>query len=97
MGKKVRIRILDEEFDAPAEDSILRALQLFGIARRLPAYGFGRFCWNASCKQCIVEYERDGIRTRDFACQTSVGDGMRVRSVPHVLLWKNLLKIKNHA
>ena len=97
MANKVRIRILDDEFEAPAEDTILRALQMYGLARRLPPYGFARFCWNANCKQCILEYECDGVRTRDFACQTEVRDGMRIRTLPHVLLWKKLLKVKDRA
>ena len=97
MTDKVRIRILDDEFEAPAEDTILRALQLYGLARRLPQYGFARFCWNASCKQCILEFECEGARRRDFACQTEVSDGLHVRTLPQVLLWKRLLPVKDRA
>ena len=68
----VHIRILDEWFEAQGQDSILRALQMFGVARNLPQYGFTRFCWNARCKQCILDFACDGQVRRDFACQTPV-------------------------
>lgn len=95
MAGKFRIRILDEIFEAHAEDSLLRALQMFGLARNLPAYGFTRFCWNAKCKQCILEYVCNGQRTRDFACQTQVQPDMQVCTLPDVLMWKS--KVKSEA
>lgn len=92
MAGKIRIRILADEFAAAAEDSILRALQLFGIERRLPDYGFTRFCWNAKCKQCLVDFTCDGERRRDFACQTEVRPGLQVHSLPEVLMWSSKVK-----
>jgi hypothetical protein len=93
--RKVRIRVLDDGFEAIAEDSILRALQMYGLARDLPSYGFARFCWNANCRQCILEFECDGARRRDFACQTDVREGMRIRTLPAVLMWKRKLKVQS--
>jgi hypothetical protein len=87
----VRIRILGEWFEAQGQDSILRALQMFGVARNLPQYGFTRFCWNARCKQCILDFACDGQARRDFACQTEVRDGLQVNSLPEVLMWRSKL------
>lgn len=88
MARKIRIHIRTEPFEATADDSILRALQEYGIAHELPAYGFTRFCWNASCEQCILTFDRgDGVET-NFACQTPICDGLQVFSLPEVLHWK---------
>lgn len=92
MPRKVRIRILADEFEATGEDSVLRALQLFGIERRLPDYGFTRFCWNAKCQQCILEFTCDGTRQRDFACQTEVRPDLQVHTLPEVLKWSSKVK-----
>jgi hypothetical protein len=89
---KVRIRILDDWFETQGQDSILRALQMYGLHRNLPAYGFTRFCWNAKCKQCILEFACDGTTQRDFACQTEVRDDLEVRSLPEVLMWRQKLE-----
>jgi predicted molibdopterin-dependent oxidoreductase YjgC len=89
---KVRIRILDDTFEAQAQDSILRALQMYGLERNLPAYGFTRFCWNARCKQCILDFDCDGRSQRDFACQTEVQEGLQVKSLPEVLMWTVKMK-----
>jgi hypothetical protein len=95
VGVKIPIRILDQAFEVQAEDSLLRALQMFGVARNMPDYGFTRFCWNAKCKQCILEYVCDGQPATDFACQTQCRPDMQVRTLPHVLMWK--LKVKSEA
>ena len=86
MGQ-VRIRILDDNFDAQSEDSLLRTLQLYCAARQLPPYGFARFCWNGSCKQCWLDLECNGATDRAMACQTDVCEGQELKSVPSVLMW----------
>ena len=90
MVRKVRIEIRGEPFEARADDSILRALQEYGIACQLPDYGFTRFCWNASCGQCVLMFDRgDGVES-GFACQTQVCAGLRIISLPAVLCWKRV-------
>jgi hypothetical protein len=91
MPRNVCIRILEDTFEVAPEDSVLRALQLYGLDRQLPAYGFARFCWNASCKQCVFKYVCDGKTTSDLACQTDVRPGLHVKSVPSVLMWTRRL------
>jgi predicted molibdopterin-dependent oxidoreductase YjgC len=94
MAGKIRIRILDDTIEIEPGDSILRALQEYGIARGLPRYGFARFCWNHSCKHCYLEFSVDGVRDADFACQTEAVDGTCVHTLPRVLMWKNRLPLK---
>ena len=93
MDRKVRVRILDDTIEIPAGDSILRALQIYATLRKLPAYGFTRFCWNAKCQQCILVYSCNGVRERDYACQTEACDGTRVHTLPEVLKWKNKVPV----
>ncbi len=88
MSRKLRIRILEDPFELPDGGSLLHALQLYGVARDLPDYGFTRFCWNAKCKQCVLELTCDGRTRRDFACQTDTCDGLEVHTLPEVLMWK---------
>jgi len=90
----IRVHILDDVIEVQPGDSILRTLQQYGVARGLPAYGFTRFCWNAKCKQCILDFSYDGVRNNDFACQTEARDGTRVHSLPEVLRWKKKLPIR---
>jgi NADH dehydrogenase/NADH:ubiquinone oxidoreductase subunit G len=87
MARKVRIQILDHAFEANPEDSLLRALQAFGSRHALPAFGFARFCWNASCEQCIVNVDRGRGGETLFACRTPAREGTALRSLPAVLLW----------
>ena len=92
MSERIRIRILEDEFEVQPGGSLLHALQLYGLARDLPAYGFTRFCWNAKCKQCILELTCQGFTSHDFACQTDVSDGLEVHTLPQVLMWKPKLE-----
>jgi hypothetical protein len=87
MRSTVHIRILDDIFETDAEDTVLFALQRYAQERNLPTYGFTRFCWNTSCRQCVVKLRQDDIGCRDFACQAPVEDGLQVQSVPRVLHW----------
>jgi predicted molibdopterin-dependent oxidoreductase YjgC len=94
VADKVHIRIFDDVFEVDSGDSILRALQLYGVARDLPSYGFNRFCWNASCQHCVLAFACDGKRTSDYACQTDVREGMRILTLPRVLHWKRKLRVR---
>lgn len=91
VARTVRIQILDDPFETRCGGSILQALQEYGIARDLPGYGFTRFCWNASCEQCVLTFERGEGREVDYACQTTTCAGMRLHTLPDVLHWGRLL------
>ncbi|UCE01845.1 MAG: (2Fe-2S)-binding protein [Candidatus Latescibacterota bacterium] len=92
MARKVRIQILDHAFEANPDDSLLRALQAFGSRHALPDFGFARFCWNASCEQCVVNVDRGRGGETLLACQTPVREGTSLRSLPTVLLWSRTLR-----
>lgn len=92
MQARIRIKILNEVFETDAEDTILFALQRYAQAQGLPTYGFTRFCWNASCGQCVLEMQSGDVRCRDFACQTPVEADMQIRSIPDVLAWREKLE-----
>jgi hypothetical protein len=95
MSSTLRIRILDDEIEVPAGDSILRALQIYALARKLPAYGFTRFCWNARCQQCVLVYRSEDETRCDNACQTEARDGMQVLTLPDVLKWRSKLPVRD--
>ena len=67
---------------------MLFALQRYAQARKLPVYGFTRFCWNTSCRQCVVKLQNGNDTCRDYACQTPVSEDLQVLSLPRVLNWK---------
>jgi succinate dehydrogenase/fumarate reductase-like Fe-S protein len=92
MQSTVRIKIINDAFDADAEDTILFALQRYAQAKGLPVYGFTRFCWNASCGQCVLKMRSGGVTCRDFACQTPVEEDMELLSLPEVLHWPTKVK-----
>src|SRR5262249_11762591 len=92
---RIRIRILEDDFEVEPGDSILRALQQYGVERDLPAYGFTRFCWNAKCRQCVLVFSCRGQHQRDFACQTEVREGIEIHTLPRVLMWKNKLAVRS--
>lgn len=94
MRSTVRIRILDDDFETDAEDTVLFALQRYAQARDLPVYGFTRFCWNTNCRQCVVKIQKDGECSRDFACQAPVSEDLQVQSLPRVLNWEPKLHPK---
>ncbi|MFQ5600804.1 MAG: 2Fe-2S iron-sulfur cluster-binding protein [Candidatus Krumholzibacteriia bacterium] len=90
VARKVAIRILDDPFETRANESILHALQVYALQRQLPAWGFARFCWNASCEQCVLDVSCGDGRWRGLACQTQVREGLRVHTLPEVLMWTEL-------
>ena len=92
MQSRIRIKILNDVFETDAEDTILLALQRYAQAQGLPTYGFSRFCWNASCGQCVLKMQSAGVACEDFACQTPVEPGLEIRSVPEVLRWSEKQK-----
>jgi hypothetical protein len=73
-GRLIRIVVLGRAFDVPENNMLLRQMQF------VAAYiGSGRYCWNAECRYCEVEYTRgDGAPTPALACRVKGVDGMRV-------------------
>jgi hypothetical protein len=72
--KLIRIVILGRVFQVPENNILLRQMQF--VAADI---GSGRYCWNAECRYCEVEYTRgDGPATPALACRIKGVEGMRV-------------------
>jgi len=73
--KLVRIVILGRVFQVPENNLLLRQMQYIA-----PDIGTGRYCWNAECRYCEIEYCRDGAATpaAALACRLKGIEGMRV-------------------
>lgn len=73
--KLVRIVILGKVFEVPENNLLLRQMQY--VAADI---GSGRYCWNAECRYCEVEYARgEGeAATPALACRIKGLAGMRI-------------------
>jgi len=73
--KLVRVVILGRVFALPENNLLLRQMQYAA-----PDIGSGRYCWNAECRYCEVEYTRaeGGAATPALACRVKGFEGMRV-------------------
>ena len=72
--KLIRIVVLGRVFDVPENNVLLRQMQY--VAADI---GTGRYCWNAECRYCEVEYTRgEGPSTPALACRLKGVEGMRI-------------------
>jgi len=73
--KLIRIVILGRVFQVPENNILLRQMQF--VAADI---GSGRYCWNAECRYCEVEYTRPGgdVATPALACRIKGLEGMRI-------------------
>jgi hypothetical protein len=73
--KLVRIVILGRLFDVPENNLLLRQMQYVA-----PDIGMGKYCWNAECRYCEIEYcrEPEGPKTAALACRIKGLPGMRI-------------------
>jgi hypothetical protein len=73
--KLVRIVILGKVFEVPENNILLRQMQFVA-----PDIGSGRYCWNAECRYCEIEYRRDreSPDTAALACRLKGLPGMQV-------------------
>jgi predicted molibdopterin-dependent oxidoreductase YjgC len=71
----VTIRILEKEFQVPAGNMLLRAMQFLAPED----VAMGRFCWNEECQYCRVSYSVEGQPARvALSCKLMVQPGMQV-------------------
>ena len=73
--KLIRIVVLGRVFQVPENNLLLRQMQFLA-----PDIGSGRYCWNAECRYCEVDYTREegGPATPALACRMKGLEGMRV-------------------
>ena len=72
--KLIRLVILGRAFDVPENNVVLRQMQFVA-----PDIGSGRYCWNAECRYCEIDYTRgDGPPAQALACRLKGVEGMRI-------------------
>jgi len=80
--KLVRIVILGRVFQVPENNLLLRQMQFVA-----PDIGYGRYCWNAECRYCEIDYQRKPgeAATPALACRIKGLEGMRVtKAAPEI-------------
>lgn len=72
----VNITLADKEFQVPAGNMLLRAMQYLSPED----ISYGRFCWNEECQYCRVTFDLGpGTQSRiALSCKLMVEEGMRV-------------------
>ena len=78
----VRIVVLGKVFFVPENNLLLR--QLAYVA---PDIATGKYCWNAECRYCEIEYCREAGQapTPALACRMKGLEGMRVtKAAPEI-------------
>jgi NADH dehydrogenase/NADH:ubiquinone oxidoreductase subunit G len=72
----ITIKILDKEFQVPAGNMLLRAMQYLAPEN----IAMGRFCWNEECQYCRVSFKAsaDAVPRQALSCKLMVEPGMEV-------------------
>jgi hypothetical protein len=80
----VKIVVLGRVFEVPENNILLRQLQYVS-----EDVGMGRYCWNAECRYCEVQYQRPGdpAEHSGLACRLRGMDGMRLVKVSPEIKW----------
>ena len=71
--KLVQIQILGRRFQVPENNLLLRQMQYLS-----EDIGMGRYCWNAECRYCEFEYDREGTSQGGLACRVKATEGMKI-------------------
>ena len=74
-SRLIRLVVLGKVFEVPENNLILR--QLAYVA---PDIASGKYCWNAECRYCEIEYTVPGRDTPmpGLACRLKGVEGMRI-------------------
>jgi hypothetical protein len=73
--KLIRLVVLGRVFEVPENNIVLRQMQFVA-----PDIGSGKYCWNAECRYCEIDYARgpgEGS-TPALACRLKGLPGMRI-------------------
>src|ERR1700736_5079173 len=72
----ITIKILGKEFQVPAGNMLLRAMQYLAPEN----VAMGRFCWNEECQYCRVSYKAtpDRAPRQAVSCKLIVEPGMEI-------------------
>ena len=76
--KLIRVVVLGRVFEVPENNILLRQLQYVS-----EDIGMGRYCWNAECRYCEIQFERPGdtMEYPGLACRVRGTEGMRLTKV----------------
>ena len=76
--KLLRVVVLGRVFEVPENNILLRQLQYVS-----EDIGMGRYCWNAECRYCEIQFERPGDPSEypGLACRVRGTEGMRLIKV----------------
>ena len=74
-SRLVRIKILDQWFEVPENNILLRCFQFIA-----PGVPYGPFCWNGDCENDRFRFREAGAENDRpaLSCQTLVRDGMEI-------------------
>jgi len=74
----IRITVLGKVFEVPENNLLLR--QLAFVA---PDIASGKYCWNAECRYCEIEYRRGpgGVVTAGLSCRVRGLEGMELTKI----------------
>jgi hypothetical protein len=77
-ARLIRIVVLGKVFEVPENNLLLR--QLAYVA---PDIASGKYCWNAECRYCEIEYRRGpkGHVLSALACRTRGLEGMELTKI----------------
>ena len=77
-SRLIRMVVLGKVFEVPENNLILR--QLAYVA---PDIASGKYCWNAECRYCEIEYRRgpDGAVTSGLSCRVRGLEGMELTKI----------------
>ena len=76
--KLIRLVVLGRRFDVPENNIVLRQMQFVS-----PDIGSGKYCWNAECRYCEIQYRRPGDAPdlAALACRVKGQEGMVLTKV----------------
>jgi hypothetical protein len=77
-SRLIRLVVLGKVFEVPENNLILR--QLAYVA---PDIASGKYCWNAECRYCEIEYRRgpEGPVTSGLSCRVRGLEGMELTKI----------------
>ncbi len=77
-SRLIRIVVLGKVFLVPENNLLLRAL-----SHVAPDIASGKYCWNAECRYCEIEYRRGpgSPVTAALACRTRALEGMELTKI----------------
>lgn len=83
-ARTVPLIVLDETFEVPENNSLLRCLQVLELTTGRVEFDYSNLCWNGECRNCACQYREtpDGTVFESLACSTTVRSGLILVRLP---------------